>query len=94
MWILMYVGLRLPFEKVCIRESIKEEKSPCCGSSYRYAYVWVCVCVYSVMSIAISYSKDLPDPGIESATSMSPALQVDSLPLSHQRSPCCMYFKR
>ena len=27
---------------------------------------------------------DLPDPGTESA---SPALQVDSLPLSHQGSP-------
>ena len=28
--------------------------------------------------------RDLPDPGIEAA---SPALQVDSLPLSHQGSP-------
>ena len=31
---------------------------------------------------------DLPDPGIEPA---SPALQVDSLPLSHQGSPFGMY---
>ena len=45
MWILMHVGLRLLFEKLCIRESIKEEISPCCGSSYRYACVCVCVCV-------------------------------------------------
>ena len=43
MWILMHVGLRLLFEKLCIRESIKEEISPCCGSSYRYACVCVCV---------------------------------------------------
>ena len=34
---------------------------------------------------AISFFRDLPDPGIEPA---SPALQADSLPLSHQGSPC------
>ena len=27
---------------------------------------------------------DLPDPGIEPTSSVSPALQADSLPLSHQ----------
>ena len=31
---------------------------------------------------------DLPDPGIKPA---SPALQVDSLLLSHQESPCILY---
>ena len=31
---------------------------------------------------------DLPDPGIEPMSSMSPALQADSLPLSHQGSLC------
>ena len=30
--------------------------------------------------VAISFSKDLPDPGIEPT---SPAWQVDSLPLNH-----------
>ena len=30
---------------------------------------------------------DLPDPGIEPASLVSPALQADSLPLSHQGSP-------
>ena len=30
---------------------------------------------------------DLPDPGIKPASSVSPALQVDSLPLSHWGSP-------
>ena len=30
---------------------------------------------------------DLPDPGIKRASPASPALQVDSLPLSHQGSP-------
>ena len=34
-----------------------------------------------VERVAISYSRDLPDPGIEPE---SPALQVDSLLLSHQ----------
>ena len=34
--------------------------------------------------IAISFSWDIPNPGIESS---SPALQEDSLPISHQRSP-------
>ena len=29
---------------------------------------------------------DLPDPGIEPVSPVAPALQVDSLPLSHQRS--------
>ena len=31
--------------------------------------------------------RDLPDPGMESAFPVSPALQVDSLLLSHQGSP-------
>ena len=30
---------------------------------------------------------DLPNPGIELVSFESPALQADSLPLSHQRSP-------
>ena len=29
---------------------------------------------------------DLPDPGIETTSPVSPTLQVDSLPLSHLRS--------
>ena len=33
-------------------------------------------------------SGDLPNPGIEPASSMSPALQADSFLLSHWRSPC------
>ena len=31
---------------------------------------------------------DLPDPGIEIASPTAPALQADSLLLSHQGSPC------
>ena len=34
--------------------------------------------------VAISSSGDLPNPGIKPK---SPALQADSLPLSHQKSP-------
>ena len=30
---------------------------------------------------------DIPNPGIERVSLVSPALQVDSLPLRHQRSP-------
>ena len=30
---------------------------------------------------------DLPDPGIQSISTVTPALQADSLPLSHQGSP-------
>ena len=30
---------------------------------------------------------DLPDPGIESPSCATPALQADSLPLSHRESP-------
>ena len=36
--------------------------------------------------LPVSPSGDLPDPGIKPK---SPALQVDSLPLSHQGSPTC-----
>ena len=36
---------------------------------------------------AMEASLDLPDPGTELA---SPALQADSLPLSHQGSPLCL----
>ena len=32
---------------------------------------------------------DLPDPGMEPVSPVSPALQVDSLPLSHWGSPLC-----
>ena len=31
---------------------------------------------------------DLPNPGIELTSPVSPALQMNSLPLSHLRSPC------
>ena len=34
---------------------------------------------------------DLPDPGIEPETPKAPALQVDSLLLSHQGSPNTTY---
>ena len=33
---------------------------------------------------------DLPDPGIELMSPESPALQVDSLPLSQEGSPYCL----
>ena len=36
--------------------------------------------------VAISSSRDLPNPEIEPASLASPALQADSLPLSHQGS--------
>ena len=36
---------------------------------------------------------DLPDPGIEPASPVSPALQVDSLPLSHWGSPQMLYWQ-
>ena len=41
--------------------------------------------------VAISSSGDLPDPGVEFASSVAPALQVDSIPLSHQGSPILPY---
>ena len=34
---------------------------------------------------------DLPDPGIEPASPVSPALQADSLPLSHIRTLWCAH---
>ena len=38
--------------------------------------------------VAISFSRDLPNPGIKP---WSPALQAESLPLSHQWSPSTAY---
>ena len=32
---------------------------------------------------------DLPDPGIEPVSPAAPTMQVDSLPLSHRKSPTC-----
>ena len=37
--------------------------------------------------LPFSSPGDLPDPGIELTSPESPALQVDSLPLSYQGSP-------
>ena len=37
--------------------------------------------------VAISSFKDIPNPGIKSEFPASPALQADSLQLSHQGSP-------
>ena len=37
--------------------------------------------------VAISFSRGLPNPRIKPASPMSPALQVDSLPLSHWGNP-------
>ena len=37
--------------------------------------------------VAMPSSRDLLDPGIEPMSLVSLALQADSLPLSHQRSP-------
>ena len=38
--------------------------------------------------VAISYSGDLPNPGIETASSAPPAWQTDSLPLSYRGGLC------
>ena len=35
--------------------------------------------------VPFSPPEDLPDPGIKSASPVSPAMQVDSIPISHQR---------
>ena len=37
--------------------------------------------------VAISSSRDLPDPGIKLTSPVSPSGQAESLPLSHQGSP-------
>ena len=41
--------------------------------------------------VAILSSEDLPNPGIKPVFPVSPAVQVDSLPLSHQGSPLYRY---
>ena len=37
--------------------------------------------------VAISLSRGLPNPGIKAVSPVSPALQMDFLPLSHLGSP-------
>ena len=37
--------------------------------------------------VAMSSSRNLPNPGIETVSPASPALQVDSLPLSQREAP-------
>ena len=37
--------------------------------------------------VAMPSSGDLPNPGIKPGSPLAPALQADSLPLSHQGSP-------
>ena len=37
--------------------------------------------------LPFSYSRDLPDPGIEPLSPTAPTLQADSLPLSHRGNP-------
>ena len=44
-----------------------------------------------LMWAAIPSPGDLPDPGIKPETPAAPALQADSLPLSHQGSPNTIY---
>ena len=38
--------------------------------------------------VAMPSPGDLPDPGIEPVSPVAPAMQADSLPLSHRGSPC------
>ena len=42
--------------------------------------------------VAISFSRDLPDPGIEYTIFCGSALQADSLPLNHLGSPLVLNF--
>ena len=51
---------------------------PLCMGFHRQAY-W--------SGLPFPSPGDLPNPGTEPASMVSPALQVDSLPLSHQGSP-------
>ena len=37
--------------------------------------------------VAIPFSRDLPDPGLEPTSPVCPALQAPSLPVSHRESP-------
>ena len=67
------------------------------------AVPWTVVALLVLLSMGFSRQKywsglpfpppwDLPDPGIEPKSPVSPALQADSLPLSHLGSPSiCLY---
>ena len=71
-----------------------------------FSCVWLCVTLWTVAHQApwfMGFSRqeswcglpcpppgDLPDPGIEPASPTAPALQADSLPLSHQGSSITM----
>ena len=68
-----------------------------------FAIPWTVVALLVLLSMGFSRQKywsglpfpppgDLPDPGIEPKSPVSPELQADSLPLSHLGSPSiCLY---
>ena len=74
-----------------------------CVHAQSLSCVWLFVSSWTVAhqaTLSMEFSKqeyssrlpcpppgDLPDPGIEPASSVSPVLQADPLPLSHQGSP-------
>ena len=72
-----------------------------------YSRVWLFVTLWTIACQSPLYTSqagilerfacpppgDLPDPGIEPASPVSPALQVDSLPLSHWGSPQMLYWQ-
>ena len=43
------------------------------------------------MGVAISFSRGLPDPGVEPTSPVSPALQADSLPTESSGKPIYIY---
>ena len=49
----------------------------------------LCVCVQTKILewVTMPSSRDLPNPGIKPVSPVTPALQADSLLLSHQVSP-------
>ena len=68
------------------------------------AVPWTVVALLVPLSMGFSRQKywsglpfpppgDLPDPGIEPRSPVSPALQADSLPLSHLGSPSIYLYK-
>ena len=83
---------------------MKKRKKPgvCANGLSRvrlFATPWTVAC-QSPLSLGFSWQEywsglpcpspgDLPDAGIEPASPVPPALQADSLPLSHQGSPVC-----
>ena len=96
----VYVRIYMCVVYVYILYQLSHQGNPLYIYMYIYVYFVTLCTVAHQASLSMGFSRqeywgglpcpplgDLPDPGIEHISPVTPALQVDSLPLSHWGSP-------